>query len=219
MTSAERVIAAARGGPVDRRPEIVLGLDAGDVRVVSLEALARTLGGDDRPVLVDIGNPFFHALKAGLDLNRVFREEPAEGHRRLENLVSRTAAQMEAALDGGADGVLYRLHGATERHCSPMQYGGYYLEHDRELLANIAEARLNVLYVAGETDVYLDFVSDLPAHVFAWDSATTGVSAAAVREMRPGAQASMDPESDFALTIHEPYRLHTLEKIDFALGV
>ena len=73
---------------------------------------------------------------------------------------------------------------------TPMQYGGFYLEHDRALLAEIEDARLNVLSVEGGPEPYLDFVADLPSHVLAWDVPATGIVAAAVRPMRRGALAA-----------------------------
>jgi hypothetical protein len=116
----------------------------------------------------------------------------------LDRYVAQTRNALAAGLDAGADGVLYRLHGAREALCTPMQYGGYYLERDRELLEEIADAALNVLLVVGG-DAYLDFVCDLPAHVFAWDVEATGVTSDQIRALRVGSQASTDAASEFRL--------------------
>ena len=93
-----------------------------------------------------------------------------------------------------------------------MQYGGYYLERDRELLQEIEAARLNVLCVVGDEEVFIDFVSDLPAQVFAWDSRATSVSSAYVRELRKGAQASADPGSEIEFRLAMPSLAQYLEK-------
>lgn len=197
MTGRERLVAAARGGQTDR--PVLLAWpssgEEGDARVVTSPGDVRT--DEDRAVLVEVPNPFGQALARRVDLNAALMEDPNAPV--LEEMVAATREALSEALGTGADGVLYRLHGARGKWCSPMQYGGWYLERDRELLEEIADARLNVLYVVGEDDAYLDFVSDLPAHVFAWDVASTGVSAQVVRSLRNGAQASADPASEIRL--------------------
>jgi len=80
-----------------------------------------------------------------------------------------------------------------------MQYGGFYLERDRELLSSVPAVVTRVLLVPGGEDVFLDFVSDLPAEVFAWDSRASGFSSEYVRGMRQGLQASEDPGSEIQL--------------------
>lgn len=199
MTSRERLIAAARGGEVDRRPTLVWpGHPAdSDALVVSSPSLLPAAEGVVR--LVEVVNPFGRAAEEGVDLNAALDADPASGNARLDAYVEATREAIQAALTAGADGILYRLHGARAEWCSPMQYGGFYLERDRELLSEIQDATLNVLYIVGNDDVYLDFVSDLPAHVFAWDRDASGFDAAYVRTLRQGAQASSDPASEIAL--------------------
>jgi len=93
-----------------------------------------------------------------------------------------------------------------------MQYGGNYLERDRELLQSAREAQLTVLFVAGQDELYIDFVSDLPASVFAWDRDLSKISASEVRASRLGATASSDPTSEIALVIGRQNYLETLEQ-------
>ncbi len=78
-----------------------------------------------------------------------------------------------------------------------MQYGGFYLERDRELLEEAKDATFNLLWIDAGEEAYLDFVSDLPAHAFAWDIDATDVSVVQMRAMRPGALAAEDPTADF----------------------
>ncbi len=203
MTGRERLVAAARGGETDRPATLFWpcpkseGSDA-----LILENAKDVVPDADRAVLVEVANPFGQALARDLDLNAALVADPDAPA--LEEMVEATRTDLRNALDAGADGVFYVLHGACGRWCSPMQYGGWYLERDRELLEEIADARLNVLFVVGSDDTYLDFVSDLPAHVFAWDSAATAQDSASVRAMRNGAQASADAHSEIRLVSPGP---------------
>jgi len=226
MSSRERLIAAVRGGEVDRQPILGWpgeGVANSDAIVSDLSEFAGVLsrtGGNPRPaieasspvLLVQVSNPFGKALENGTDLNALLAAEPEEGGKVLDHLVSETREDMISALDGGADGVIYLLHGACEEHCSPMQYGGHYLERDRELLAGASDATLNFLYVVGDRDLYLDFVSDLPAHLFGWDDRSSGVSVSEGRTIRNGAVATFDPGSDVLLTASGPSAAQILEK-------
>jgi hypothetical protein len=216
------MIAAARGGEVDRRPTIAWPLDplGGDAIVVPVSDVARMREPHaERMLLAEVVNPFGASLQRRVGLNEALERNPEDGGLALDALVSDVRGQMRDALDAGADGVLYRLHGARGRHCSPMQYGGFYLERDRELLDEIHDAALNVLFVVGDDDAYLDFVSDLPAHIFAWDRQATGVSAAEIRQMRSGALASCDPDSEIDLACDAASIAELLEKTDLGTSV
>jgi hypothetical protein len=226
VTSRERLIAAARGGEVDRRPvicwpgELASPSDAIVSDLSNFDGALRANGGNPRPdvssespvLLVEVSNPFGRALESGIDLNALLADNPEEGGKVLDGLVSQTREDMISAYDGDADGVVYLLHGACEKHCSPMQYGGHYLERDRELLDWASDAALNMLFVVGDRDLYLDFVSDLPAQLFGWDNRTSGISAADGRALRGGAVATFDPGSDVLLTTSGSSAAQILEK-------
>jgi hypothetical protein len=205
MTPRERLTAAARGGDVDRKPMIVGPgslLDDQDADAIILpadpEVIARFVDGD-RVVLAEVDNPF---ARFGASLNQEFAADPVAASEKLDAATEEARAKIRASLEAGADGIFYRLFGARALHSTPMQYGGHYLERDRELLEEIGDARLNVLFPVGDDDLYLDFISDLPAHVIAWDRDASGFSSAQVRAMRNGAQASSDPDSEILL--HHP---------------
>ncbi|MEZ0327590.1 MAG: hypothetical protein ACAH95_16950 [Fimbriimonas sp.] len=205
MTSRERVVAAARGGEVDRKPVIGWpGTDGveGDALIIGPES--GRFSDENRLVIAEVVSPFGLNMLQNLNLNKLLEEDPARGNDLLEGLTRQVAVQIQLALENSADGILYRLHGADPRHTSPMQYGGYYLERDRELLEEIKDAVLNIVFVAGGEGVYLDFVSDLPAHVFAWDEAASGIGLQEVRQMRSGALATSNPEADIRLV--SPHR-------------
>lgn len=154
---------------------------------------------DDLLLLAEIANPFGLAIERGLDLNALLKSDPEGGATKLDELTAEVKATITEVLERGAEGILYRLHGASPEWCTPMQYGGYYLERDRELLQGAGAAKFNLLFVAGDSEVYFDFVSDLPAHAFAWDSPPTGVTAKQMREIRGGLLASADNDSDILL--------------------
>jgi hypothetical protein len=168
---------------------------------------------DERPVLLaEVPNPFGLALQRGIDVNKALKDDPSVGGDLLDRLVEDVRARISMSLQRGADGIFYRLHGACPKHCSPMQYGGHYLERDRELLGEAAGTSVNVLFIAGKDDVYFDFVSDLPAQVFAWDFKLTRVSADEIRSSRTGAVASSDPSSEIELIIGLENYLENLEQ-------
>lgn len=200
MTSRERLVAAARGGEVDQKPVIVWpGASASDASdAIVLKDLSDFSAGD-QSVLVQVVNPFGQALAKGIDLNSALDADPSKGDAILQSLRQEVIDQGLQALERGADGIFYVLLGARGSFCTPMQYGGHYLEVDREILEAWSDARLNVVFVAGNDDVYIDFVSDLPAHLFAWDVEASTFDAAYVRTLRSGAQLSSDPESEVRL--------------------
>jgi uroporphyrinogen-III decarboxylase len=203
MTSRERLVAAARGGEVDRQPVICWpggSEEASDAIVVSPKEVQRAVAGnEERVVLGEVPNPFGLATEQKLQLNALLEQDPERGNALLEALTEQVRDRIDQALGSGADGILYRLHGAHPSHTSPMQYGGYYLERDRELLEAIKDARLNMVFVVGGEGVYIDFVSDLPAHVFGWDETASGVDLESIREMRQGALATTRVDADVRL--------------------
>lgn len=198
MNARERLTAASRGGPTDRRAVLLWPTDPrSDAAIVPVDEVGAALAEDaDRAVLAHVLSPFGRALEDGFPLNDLLLADPDAGQRKLEGYVGETLQDLHTAVEFGADGVFYRLEGAHPGASTPMQYGGFYLERDRALLNEVAEARLNVLYVAGGPEPYLDFVADLPAHLFAWDIAASGVSPDAVRPMRKGALAAADAAAD-----------------------
>lgn len=180
MTGRERIVAAARGGEVDRTP--VVGQDA---LVVPVDRVSDSIGSDNA-VLARVLSPLGRAMKQGIDIVSLLHKDVERGATELERLTDEAKGEMLAALANGADGVFYELDGAYPEVTTPMEYGGHFLEVDRRLLSEIEQARFNVLYVKGDKDPYIDFVCDLPAHAFAWDP-RSGVAADYVRSMRTGA--------------------------------
>lgn len=201
MTSRERVLAAIGGYGIDRKPVLAWPhwKEGSDIRHYTDETMPEQIEAGDSLALVEVANPFGLAMQKDIDLNKVLKDDPRQGNEILGELVGEVKRDIELAYEVGADGILYRLYGARSSHCTPMQYGGYYLERDREILELADGGHVNLVFVVGEDDVYLDFVTDLPAKMFGWDSKSSGITAADVRQMRGGALVSEDPDSDVLL--------------------
>ncbi|MDL1928341.1 hypothetical protein FCG40_05045 [Fimbriimonadia bacterium ATM] len=203
MNSRERLLAAARGGDVDRAPWLVwprlgdlaevndaairAGADAVVVRELQHVAeMAARCGLDGPAVLYECHSPFGAASSKGIDLNQAIFASPVEGSALLDTIAQNCEREAQEALELGADGVFYVLEGATPGLCTPMQYGGFFLERDRQLLDAVADARFNLMFVAGGEGTYLDFVHDLPASALAWDEPASGIGHEQVRKMHEG---------------------------------
>jgi hypothetical protein len=198
MTGRERLLAAKRGDPCDRKPVISRTQDRrADAILARVNGLgdARALN-PDQMVLAEVIDPLGRALARKIPLSRLLREDPTEGAANLNELVAETRADIDFAMSAGADGVFYRLEGAQPSVTTPMEYGGFYLEPERELLSAARGANLNVLYLHGSVD-FFEFVSDLPADVFAWDPHSG--EAERVRSLWKGAIAAADPAADILL--------------------
>lgn len=202
MTSRERLTAVARGGEVDRKPVVLFPgckSASADAITVSPSEVASTLSeSGEQAVLGHVVSPLGKAMRSGFALTKVLHDDPVAGAKKLNELTEQTRSEMELALEQGADGVFYELDGAFPSQTTPMEYGGHFLEVDRQLLDDIKDARFNVLYVKGDQDPYVDFVIDLPAHAFAWDTAS-GVDINELRKQRPGALATNSEDADVLL--------------------
>jgi hypothetical protein len=188
-------MAAVRGGDVDRKPLILL--NGGAETDILIHRQRTVIAGGDSVTIVEVLNPLGRAIRHGFDLNELLHADPEAGARELDRLCDEVRAECDKAAADGADGICYRLIGAEPEFTTPMQYGGYYLERDRELLEETKDATFNLLWVDAGEEAYLDFVSDIAAHAFAWDIDKTDVSVVQMREMRRGALAADDPTADF----------------------
>lgn len=200
MTGRERITAAARGGDVDQRPTIsAFGGGPADAIAVPAAELGHAIDANpDSAVLATVLSPLGRALERELHIMNELHGDVDKGNELLTKLVDETQQEMHSSLEHGADGVFYVLDGAHPGVTTPMEYGGHFLEVDRQLLNSVIDARFNVLYVRGESEPYIDFVSDLPAHAFAWDP-RSGVSVAQVRQMRQGALAAAETGAEIEL--------------------
>ena len=200
MTGRERMLAAVRGGEVDKRP--VLGyLGCGDCDAIAVPPadVASTIEAHaECAVLAIVPSPLGLALKEGTDIVGELHADVKKGESLLDSLTRRTQESIHGAIERGADGVFYLLDGAHPAVTTPMEYGGHFLEVDRHLLTEFQDARVNAIFVLGKRDPYLDFVSDLPAHLFGWEA---DVPLSDVRAMRHGALASSLEGAEVALKL------------------
>lgn len=195
MTPRERVVAASCGGVVEGR--VTAGRKNADLMVCA--TVAQLASSCDRMQVVEVMNPYGRAKTDGRDLNALLADDPAAGARELDRLAAETRAAIAEALDAGADGVFYRVVGATPDASTPMEYGGHHLEIDRAILVEFEDA-FNVLFVEG-TDPYLDFVSDLPARFFGWEVDRSPMTVGEVRTLRRGALIAAHPDADVVLDL------------------
>jgi hypothetical protein len=121
-------------------------------------------------LLYEVASPLGNAIADQVNLTQALAENPHSSDAILQKYKQITQSEIERSLELGVDGILYRLIGANPSHTTPMQYGGFYLETDRELLNAAKNLPCNLLYVEGQEESYLDFVHDLPAHILAWES-------------------------------------------------
>lgn len=200
MTSRERVMNAAEMKSVDRAPAVVyLDPELSDMVVCSIDELGEAKEQfPDKVIVVEVESPFARALQREIDLNSVLRDDVTKGHEILDELTEESRNEGDAAKAAGADGIWYHLEGADPAYCSPMQYGGHYLELDRDLLTRWQDFPLNTVAILGK-EPYLDFVCDLPANFFAYDATGSEIGTSAVREIRPGAIASQLRDADLRL--------------------
>jgi hypothetical protein len=213
MTPQERITRARQGESADRKPTMVWSISPGheaDVVTSPIVELSHALKTyPDQLVLAEVLSPLSRALRRDYDLNTLLTEDPEFGNAKLDELVGETQVDILTALDKGAAGIFYLLDGAFPTVCTPMQYGGYYLERDRELLELADEALFNVLYLLGEDEIYFDFVADLPAHAMCWSARHQALKVAEARNMTKSLIALDHVEADvlFAHSFDEAARL------------
>lgn len=208
MTSRERLTAAGRGEESDQKPRIVWPkllpqtptseVDAWVVDAPHEFAEAKSLCGGSA-VLCSVLSPYGWAIKNGSKLMSLLESDPLAGDAELLELKEKTLAEARRVMDEGADGICYVLAGATPEHTTPMQYGGFLLDLDREILDEFNTALFNMVWVRGKSEPYLEFVADLPAHALSWDMQATKIEPSAIRPYRTGAIAGTEPDCDLLL--------------------
>ncbi|MCE9560248.1 MAG: hypothetical protein K8R88_15020 [Armatimonadetes bacterium] len=144
----------------------------------------------------EVASPYGKAMQLGVDLNELLHTDPATGETQLNELAGAATQEIEAA--DGAAGIFYRVFGACPAECTPMQFGGHYLEVDRAILNTITKGIKTIVFIEGE-DIYFDFVSDLPCDAMGWDEAINTLTLAEARTMRPGLYALTSPEAEIKI--------------------
>jgi hypothetical protein len=194
VTMREAFRSVVRGGSPE--PKLIMTLDGDAESAVRLGAPTESQIG-----LAEIMSPVarLNSLEATLES---LSHNPEVGNVLVDHAVKATRSEISERLAAGYEGIFYRLVGAEPSKTTPMQYGGFFLERDREILSALPEGAIRVIFIDAGEEAYLDFVSDLPGDLFAWDYARTSIAPEAVRPMRTGALATNHPEADvfFAAT-------------------
>ena len=183
MTTVEQLKSVATGSSGGVAPTLSFNGAQADLNVGAGEGLK--LGWVDSPSTLAIRS----------DLDKV-QDDPAAGGARLDELKSETKSQIGQRLSEGADGIFYYIDGAFPQAMSPMEYGGLFLEMDREILAE--QKGLTVVYNAGKETPFADFTSDLPCDFFCWD-AESGVTVSELRQLRSNGLGTQSGDADLKL--------------------
>lgn len=195
-------MAAVRGGEVDRKPQLAWpdNNPDSDATVLTLDQIRANGIDETKPILLEVLNPFGLAQARGTNPNSVLEDDPATGDKLLQGLATEVKHLIDAGIAAGVEGCLYRLHGANPACSTPMQYGGHFLEVDREILASFDGLPIRAVFVVGGEGTFLDFVSDLPAELFGWDVEKTETNPNQVREYRAGAIMAASQDADVYLS-------------------
>jgi hypothetical protein len=175
-----------------------------DVIVTDWESVKRACDTHpDQLVLGLIQSPLSVAMFRSLDIVEKLASDPEGGEETLSALSAECKSRVESVKQQGGHGILYFLNGAHPEVTSPMQYGGYFLEVDRELLSHASDMELNILFIAGrDEDIYLDVVGDLPPPVVGWDNATITIPVDQARQSIQRKIALDHPHADFLFASH-----------------
>lgn len=199
MTSRE-LLAQIQIGDVPRKPVFAWGFSHPQADAVILDTFS--VQGDS-VVMVRVDSPLTKQAKRNLNLNHLLHSDPEAGNKVLDELVNETLEEGKNALASGADGIAYVIDGAYPGGSTPMQFGGYYLERDREILEQLSNATFNLVFIEGGEDTYLDSVSDLAANAIGWRIAESGFSREMMRELRCGPVAGDDASADIHIAFLE----------------
>lgn len=140
------------------------------------------------PLLASMGNPE--------NLNQLIQNDPESGNEALDRTSERILQKIEASK---SDGIFYCLEGARPSVCTPMEFGGRFLERDREILKVAQDKFPTFLWVMGSETLYLDFVSDLPFDALGWDVQHSGFSTKQLLELRETLTFSTEDSGDFSI--------------------
>lgn len=199
MTGRE-LLAQIQVGEVGRKPVIAWGFSHPQADAVVLDSFSPQ---DDSVVMVRVDSPLTKQSTRDLNLNALLHGDPEAGNQVLDDLVLETLEEGKQALNDGADGIAYVIDGAYPGGSTPMQFGGYYLERDREILDQLSNASFNLVFIEGGEETYLDSVSDLAANAIGWRIAESGFTKDMMRELRCGPIASDHPSADIQLAFSE----------------
>ena len=150
--------------------------------------------------LADIKSLFGRALEIEPKIAELMSSDPLASGEILDRASRETSDKIINALESGFDGFVYLLMGAEPSLLSPMQYGGFILEQDQDLLNQFNHVENRLIFVVGDEETYLDALSDLPASAIGWDENRMGFGIETMRKLAHKPIFANHPDSDIDLT-------------------
>jgi hypothetical protein len=145
---------------------------------------------------------FEQSLTRGADIPELLRADLTAGEELLSRMIDEALAELEVAVAGEPDGILYQLAGASSEWTTPLAYGGHFLEAERSVLERAKRRGWPlVIHVIGHRDLYLDLLADLPCAALAWSSRASRLSVRELRQYFSCAFVADSPEADIGWTV------------------
>ncbi len=154
------------------------------------------------------------AMQEREDIAELMGIDPVTSGEILDRAQEACAANIQVAMQAGFDGFVYVLVGAEPKYLSPMQYGGFILDQDREILSRFTNLPNRLLYVIGGNETYMDALSDLSASSIGWDESNVQFGIETMRKLAQKPIFGDHPDSDIQLeTFGEPIQWNQLLKV------
>lgn len=156
-------------------------------RILDTIEILRDRTGPDTPIIVTLFSPLAYAIRfAGAELvGEHMGSNPARLHHALATLAGNLRLFNQAAIETGADGIFFAVHGAGDKLYSGPQYAEFGRPYDLMALAGASKGWLTTLHVHASSDLNIDPFLSYPAPVVSWSDRVTGISLSQVREKAP----------------------------------
>ena len=156
-------------------------------RILDTIEILRERTGPETPIIVTLFSPLAYAIRfAGAELvGQHMNSNPVQLHHALATLADNLGQFNQAAIETGADGIFFAVHGAGDNLYSDLQYAEFGRPYDLMALAGASKGWLTTLHVHASSDLNIDPFLSYPAPVLSWSDRVTGISLAEVRGKAP----------------------------------
>ena len=156
-------------------------------RILDTVEILRDRIGPETPIIVTLFSPLAYAIRfAGAELvGEHMGTNPVQLHHALATLAGNLRLFNQAAIEAGADGMFFAVHGAGDKLYSDRQYAEFGRPYDLMALAGAGKGWLTTLHVHASSDLNIDPFLSYPAPVVSWSDRVTGISLSKVREKAP----------------------------------
>ena len=156
-------------------------------RILDTIEILRDRIGPETPIIVTLFSPLAYAIRfAGAELvGQHMSGNPVQLHHALATLAGNLRQFNQAAIETGADGIFFAVHGAGDNLYSDLQYAEFGRPYDLMALAGAGKGWLTTLHVHASSDLDIDPFLSYPAPVLSWSDRVTGISLAEVRGKAP----------------------------------